>query len=180
MRLIKTTIAVLLIASVFVTGCKKNVVISNKQAMLFQVDYVNYAWGYQHNGFIIDSEGNILTYKNPENWNFPDKNLTLNQSLVKANLGSCTNTGKKVPSEELKKYAGYIKNISLSKVTAPKNVAADAGSLQYICYQYSDSSGIYKGSIIKMEGDFTCENLNFFSKKVSLWLKNINDSLVKR
>ena len=36
------------------------------------------------------------------------------------------------------------------------------------------------GCLIKMEGDFTCENLNFFSKKVSAWLKNIHGSLSKK
>jgi len=180
MRLTRKITLILILTSVLITCCKKNVVINDKQAMLFQVDYVNYAWGYQHTGVIIDNEGIILTYKNPENWNFPDNDLKITQSQVKTNILSCNNTGKKIPAEELKKYAGYIKNISLSKVTAPKNVAADAGSTQFLCYQYSDSSGIYKGSLIKMEGDFTCENLNFFSKKVSAWLKSINDSLTKR
>jgi len=36
------------------TSCKKSYIVSDKQQILFQVDYINYAWGYQHNGFIID------------------------------------------------------------------------------------------------------------------------------
>ena len=164
----------------FATGCKKNIVINENQAVLFQVEYVNYALGYQHNGFIIDNKGNVLTYSNPENWNFPDKGLTISESQVKENMGKCFNSGKKVPAEELRKYAGYIRNISSSKVTALKNVAADEGSTQYICYKFSDKSGMYMGCLIKMEGDFTCENLNFFSKKVSAWLKNIHGSLSKK
>jgi hypothetical protein len=99
---------------------------------------------------------------------------------VKENIAKCFNSGKKVPAEELRKYAGYIRNISSSKVTALKNVAADEGSIQYICYKFSDKTGMYKGCLIKMEGDFTCENLNFFSKKVSVWLKNINGTLNKK
>jgi hypothetical protein len=58
-----------------------------------------------------------------------------------------------------------------------KNVAADAGSREYFCYKFSENSHTYKGTLIKMEGDFTCENLNFFSKKVATWLKNINETL---
>ena len=114
-----------------ITGCKKNIVISEKQTILFQVEYINYAWGYLHTGFIIDSEGNVLTYKNPQNWNFPDKDFSITQNQVKENISKCTNSGKKIPKDELQKYANYIKNISSSKVTALKNVAADAGSLQY-------------------------------------------------
>jgi hypothetical protein len=161
----------------FIIGCKKNYIISDKQAILFQLEYVNYAWGYQHKGFIIDNEGNVLTYSNPEDWNFPDNNFTLNESQVADNINKCFQTSKKIPKEELHKYTNYIKNIASSKITALKNVAADAGSLEFICYQFSESTGTYKGSLIKMEGDFTCENLNFYSKKVVAWMKDINNNL---
>jgi len=180
MKSIQKTTFLFIMAALFMIGCKKNVVISKKQAILFQVDYENYAWGYQHSGFIIDSEGNILTYKNPQNWDFPDKDFHLSESQVRSNLESCRNTGKRISEEELKKYTGYIKNISSSKVTALKNVAADAGSLEYICYQFSESTETYQGTLIKQEGDFTCENLNFFSKKVSTWLKNISYTIPKK
>jgi hypothetical protein len=170
----------ILITILLIPGCKKNIVINEKQAILFQVDYVNYAWGYQHTGFIIDNVGNILTYNNPQSWEFPDKDLNLSESQVHSNLEKCVKTGKKVSLQELKKNAGYIKNISSSKVTAMKNVAADAGSLEYFCYQFSENSRNYKGTIIKMEGDFTCENLNFFSKKVAAWLKKIHENIDKK
>ena len=163
----------------FITGCKKNYVISGKQAILFQFDYVNYAWGYQHHGFIIDNKGNILTYNNPEEWNFPDNNLVLNEIQVAENISKCIQTGKKISKEELQKYTNYIENIASSKVTALKNVAADAGSLEYVCYQFSESTGTYKGYLIKMEGDFTCEDLNFYSKKVAAWMRYINNSMTK-
>lgn len=87
--------------------------------------------------------------------------------------------GKKIPAEELQKYTNFINNIASSQVTAEKNVAADAGSAEYICYQYSESTNTYKGSVIKKEGDFTCENLNFHSKKVTAWMKEINSRILE-
>jgi hypothetical protein len=176
----KTSTANLIIISFFLlltVGCKKNYSISDKQAILFQFDYLNYAWGYDHNGFIIDNQGNIYIYSNPENWNFPDTEFSLSENQVTENINKCTRTGKTLPKEELQKYTGYIKNIASSKVTALKNVAADAGSLEYICYMYSESTGMYKGYLVKMEGDFTCENLNFYSKRVALWMKEIKNSI---
>jgi hypothetical protein len=168
---------ILILASLSITGCKKNNVIKENQHILFQYDYINYAWGYLHTGFFIDNLGNIHTYKNPQNWNYPDEDLILTESQLHENLEYCLTTGEKISFDELEKYAGYIKNISLSKITALKNVAADAGTGEYICYVYSDTTGTYKGSLIKMEGDFTCENLNFYSKRVMAWLKGINDTL---
>ena len=156
-----------------ITGCKKDYIISDRQAILFQFEYINYAWGYQHNGFIIDNEGEIMTYNNPEDWNFPDNDFRISESEVAKNIKNCHQTGKKIPKEELQKYSNYIKNISSSKVTALKNVAADAGTSDFICYQFSESTGTYKGYLIKKEGDFTCENLNFYSKKVAAWMRDI-------
>jgi len=161
-----------------VTGCKKDNVISDKQTILFQFEYVNYAWGYQHHGFIIDNEGNVMTYSNPEDWNFPENDFTISESLVIENLSKCLQTSKKISKEELQKFSYYIKNIASSKVTALKNVAADAGSSEFICYQYSENTNTYKGFLIKMEGDFTCENLNFYSKKTVSWMRDIGDSIL--
>lgn len=158
-------------------GCKKSYVISEKQQILFQYEYVNYAWGYQHKGFIIDNQGRILTYTNPENWNFREKELNLTEAQIAENISKCKDTGKKITYDELHKYSSYIKNIASSQVTALKNVAADAGTSEYTCYQFSESSKDYKGYLIKMEGDFTCENLNFYSKKITLWLKEIEARL---
>jgi hypothetical protein len=170
-------IIVLWLLVLLFTGCKKNYVISEKQKILFQFEYVNYAWGYQHKGFLIDCDGNVLTYENPESWNFQDNNHDISEIQVSENLSRCRLSGKKIPKEELQKYTNYIKNIASTKITAMKNVAADAGSYEYICYQYSESSETYRGYLIKMEGDFTCENLNYYSKKVAAWLKELNRSL---
>ena len=180
MKTIRAKISVILIAVLITGSCKKNVVINEKQAILFQVDFVNYAREYVHSGFIIDNQGRILTYNNPQTWNFPDKDFILKENQVRENLRYCLNTGKKITKEELEKYASHIKNISSSEVTASKNVSADEGSIEYICYQFHEDSGIYRGFLIKTEGDFTRENLNFFAKKVISWLKNINDTLVKK
>jgi hypothetical protein len=174
----KILLSALLILSF--TGCKKNTLISEKQTIIFQYDYINYAWGYQHTGFIIDNGGNILTYNNPEDWNFMDKDMILTEKQVAANIAKCQSSGKKISPEELQKFTSYIKNIASSEVTASKNVAEDAGTAEYLCFQYSGSTSSYKGYLIKTEGDFTRENLNFYSKKVVIWLKDINLSLTKK
>jgi hypothetical protein len=177
MRTIYKNILLLLLVVIFISGCNKKPVIADHQLIYFQFEYINYAWGFQHTGFIIDNEGKVLTFKNPQNWNFPDNNFNLAESQIRDNIGNCHYSGVTIPQDDFKKYVSYIKNISSSKITALKNVAADAGTTEYICYLYSQDSNNYKGYLIKQEGDFTCENLNFYSKKVAAWLKNINDSI---
>jgi hypothetical protein len=168
---------VVFLITVFISGCEKVYVVSKGQEILFQQEYVNYTWGFQHNGFIIDIEGNILTFENPDKWNYPDKDGKLTEQQIKENIASCTLTGMKISKTDLQKYINYIDNISSSKVTAPKINGADMGSLVYYCFQFSGNSSTYKATKIKMEGDYQCENLNFYSKKVVHWMKKINASL---
>ncbi|MCJ7447081.1 MAG: hypothetical protein MUO72_05295 [Bacteroidales bacterium] len=170
-------ITVILCSVLLFTGCKKNYVISERQRILFQYEYINNAQANQHYGFIIDNEGNVLTYNNPVEWNFPDKDLIITDSQVDENIGKCIYSGKKIPGEKLLKFSNFIENIASSKVTATKNTGSDAGKTVFICYQFSESIRTYKGSLIKMEGDNTCENLNFYSKKVTSWMREICDSI---
>jgi hypothetical protein len=158
-------------------SCRKASTVNESQAILFQYDYVNYAWGYQHRGFIIDKDGNVFTYNNPEDWKFPGNKRELSESDLAVNLSGCTLSSLKISREELQKYSSYIKNISQSEVSAPKNTGADRGTAEYLCYRYSETSGIYKGILVKMEGDFTSENLNLHAKKLAQWLKEVSARL---
>jgi hypothetical protein len=176
---LKIIISIIITASIllFANGCTKKYVISEKQTILFQFDFINYAWGFQHTGYMIDREGNILTYRNPEEWNFPDKDSELTSVQVDENIEKCKTERIHITKEELQNYTRYIEGIASSKVTGLKNVAADAGTSECICYLYSEDTGRYKVYLIKREGDFTCENLNFYTKKVALWMKDINKRL---
>jgi len=172
-------IFIIFILSLPVQSCRKTVVINSKQAVLFQVEYVNGAENRRHYGFFVDNQGKILAYDNPADWAFPDKQLMINSLQLNSDLSKCRDTGLKVPEEELLNHARVIKNISASKVTAMKRSSPGSGSMKYICYQFNEGTGIYKGSLIKMEGDSTCENLNFYSKRVALWLRGIFEKIDK-
>jgi len=167
-------IAILFLAILVITGCKKGDFSANSQVILFQYDH---ALEGQHRGFIIDSEGNVFTYNNPEEWNFPDKDFEISQRQADENIGKCEFSGKKIPGDELMKYAKYIEYIASSKVTAPRNKGDDTGTIQFICYQFSENSNLYKGHLIKIEGDYSRENLNFHSKKVISWIREIGNGV---
>jgi len=156
------------------TGCSKDFILSDEQEILFQYEYHNNAWGSQHSGYFIDKEGNVLIYNNPEEWNFPDNDLMIYQEQLLENLSKCTISDKRIPQTELEKFARHIPYISSSKVSAVRNIGADMGSFSFICFKFDETFNVYKGYLIKMEGDNNCENLNFFSKKVVSWMKGIN------
>jgi hypothetical protein len=168
-------IALFVIALMLAAGCKKRDLVAEKQQMiLFQYDFRN---DTQHYGFIVDSEGNVFTYTNPGNWNYPDNDFEISQEKVAENVGKCVFSGIRIPDDELLKYMKVIDFIALSKVTAPRKTDAGKGTAQYICYQFEVSSQKYRGNLIRTEGDVTRENLNFHSKRVTSWMKEIGNGL---
>ena len=44
-----------------IMGCEKlnDSYPNENQLVLFQVEYINYAWGYSHHGILIDSSGKM-------------------------------------------------------------------------------------------------------------------------
>jgi len=174
MRVQVKKILIFALALISLGGCKKNFTLSDDQEILFQYEYRNYAWGNQHQGYFIDKKGNILTYSNPEGWNNPDSDMMIYQDKLHENLDKCSISDKTVPLFELEKFARYIPNISSSKVSATRSTGADMGSHTFFCYKYDETFHVYKGYLIKMEGDNTRENLNFYSKKIVSWMKGIH------
>jgi hypothetical protein len=170
----KYTVLFLTVLLLF-TGCmKRDLVIDRQQMILFQYDFRSPS---QHHGFMIDSEGNVFTYNNPSNWNFPDNDLEISREQVADNTGNCIYSGVKIPENELLKHTKVIDYIASSKVTAPAKKDADEGTAQYLCYQFDKNSQKYTGHLIRSEGKVARENLNFHSKRVALWMKEIGNGL---
>ena len=42
------------------------------QPVFFEYRYVNHAWGYAENGWLVDAEGEVRTYNLPEKYFVPD------------------------------------------------------------------------------------------------------------
>lgn len=176
----KLILIVVFLALLVSQSCRESYIVNHDQEILFQMDYLNYAWGYQHYGFMVDNQGRVLTYDNPEKWNFPDDNFILTEDQVAENISMCRISEVRINEEDLKRFSSYIEKIASSKVSATRSTGADAGLIQFICYRYSENSLMYKGFLVKSEGDFSAENLNFYSKKVISWMKEIDQEIASR
>jgi len=159
-------------------GCKKNYVFNEDLSILFQYEYRNDTDMKKHHGFIITGKGDVLEYNNPTGWQFPDSDGILSGAQVAENIGLCTHSGITLNEEELKKHSGLISNISSSRITAIRaSTNRKTGTTAFYCYQVTGKD-YYKQYVIKTEGDYNCDNLNFFSKKVITWMKDVNNMLI--
>ena len=158
------------------TCCKKdnnsNPLIS--QQILFQADYINYAWTYQHYGWLIDSSGNVRSYKLPKKWNFADSDGYISAVDMNDNFQQLDTIVYKINKDTLQKYFNKLISAASGELTKPESEMFDAGSTLFSGYIYDLKSGKYKEILIRQIGDVFIENKSIEANQIYNWMIGIN------
>ena len=150
------------------TGCE--MINDLHPTALFEVQYINYAWGYQHSGSIIDAEGNVREFNLPDAWNFPDSEGYISEAGMEENLAQLGDKSCTVNKGDLLLYSDKLANAQKGKLTTPEHQMCDFGSLSYAGYIYEPGKNRYRYVLIRQTGDFYVENLSRDASEIYDWL----------
>lgn len=170
----KTHITALL-CLLLVTGCEKitNDLFDVDQLVLFQKEYINHAWGYQHSGIFIDTTGIVKSYNLPVSWNFPDQDGYISESKLNENFDKALKDECSVDKGEILRHFNLLYVAQIGTITDPVNVAADAGTTSYYGYIYEPARNRYKQILLRQNGDFEVKNTSREAQKIYEWLEQI-------
>ena len=143
----------------------------DQQAVYFEYEYINYAWGFQHNGWIIDEEGNVRSFKLPEDWQYPDSSGMISEAALLYNIKQTDSIIAVVDSTELDKYTALITGARDGRISVRENTAADAGSASLHAYLYDEEKDAYLKIFLASSGDWSSENESYNARKLVKWLK---------
>lgn len=173
MKKFKRLLICTLLLSAF--ACSKNdeIFFSANDEIVFQFEYLNYAWGKQHRGFYITANGTKYSYDNLESWIFPE------ESLIKAvdfgtNLSVCTNDGT-VDLSKLNRMKTLVLSVDEKQLTKAKNEMYDAGSESYSFYVKDAAKGVYRQITLLNRGDWYQENSDKDAQEIANWLIELNN-----
>ena len=155
-----------------ITSCKTEVPIVH-QKILFEQHYMNYAWGYQNKGYLIDSLGNVRTFdisKDTVKWNEADKERSISAAKLAQNIALCTSIVYQINHDTLSFYSGKIEAASKGKVSEPLNQMADAGSNVFSAFMYDEKTNSYKKIMLKTWGDWTINNDSPEAESIYSWM----------
>jgi hypothetical protein len=158
-----------------ITGCEKRdyPLPDINQLILFQSEYINFAWVYVHSGILIDSSGNVRGYKLPKIWHFPDTAGYISLSDMNENIGQLDTSSFKIKKDTLLKYFNKLKNVAMSQMTKPVQVMADAGVHRYSGFLYDSKTKKYNEVLIRQSGDVYIENKSQDAKEIYNWMINL-------
>jgi hypothetical protein len=143
------------------------------QLILFQVEYINYAWGFSHSGFLIDSSGVVTKFKYPLNWHHPDSTGYISVSEMEDNIRQLDTISFSVNKTAVLKYFSMLENISKGELIIPPYRAYDAGTTDFSGFLFDSNRQQYKHVLIKREGDRPIVNNSPEAEEVFQWLLKV-------
>lgn len=139
---------------------------------IFVSHYINYAWGYQDRGFVIDSEGNVSAFNMPASWNYPDGDGYISAAEMEQNLAQLEEPYCKVSKYDLVYYATKLDKARKGKITEPEHRMCDAGSTAVAGYIYESGTDRYRYVFIRQTGDFYSENTSREADLIYEWMQD--------
>ncbi len=166
---------------IFLTGCFQMEDLGSKNfnksgdvsTLIFQSEYTNYAWGYNHNGWIMDNSGKVNRFQKKGAWVFPDSLGYISATDMQKNFGACDSAIAQISVKDFSFYAEKALTCADGPMTKPKNTMADAGENILCFYVFEVDKKRYKRIILSMIGDWSQENLAPNAKEVVDWMGKI-------
>lgn len=150
-----------------------------KQRIYFQYEYINYAWGFQHTGWMIDSSGNVYCFNKPANWYYTDSLGLITSTRMDSNLIETNSVCYKIDKDVLKEKIGLLYVAAKGKISEPSRAGYDGGNLDYLGFTYSKEDKIYKRVVLKQTGDVLIKNSSPAATQLAEWLDSLNYSIYR-
>ena len=147
------------------------------QQYFFLYEYINYAWGYQHHGWIIDSAGIVRYYDVPDKWILPSTDAAIELAGIENYATRSDSVLTTVDRSELIDMVGLIHEAARGTYSDSVNVMADAGSWSYYALEYHEDKDTYERILLRIEGDWQVENLSDAADELYQWMKEIQRSI---
>lgn len=141
--------------------------------LIFQSEYTNYAWGYNHSGWMMDRTGQVKRFQKSAKWVFPDSLGYVSALDMQKNMAACDSVLAQVSAKDFTLYAEKATSCASGPMSKATNTMADAGEHIYAFYLYEPGSNRYKRVILDMMGDWSQQNLSTRSKEIVEWMKSI-------
>jgi hypothetical protein len=167
---ILTSRLALLFTLVLLAGCEE--IPDNQPKVIFEYQYVNYAWGYQNSGFMIDTSGNIRSFSFPGDWNYPDNEGYISAADMDENLAQCSEPYCKTGKYDMSYFAGKLENATRGKITDSEHQMCDAGAHGYAGYIYEPEKERYRYVFIRQTGDWYRANTSGDAAEIFGWLQH--------
>jgi len=157
-------------------SCKDSSVNDQPQissSIIFEVEYLNYAWGFVYQGVMIDNEGKEYSY-NPAKDSIPflyyaDGLYT--ERELQSKYGHAKTFIKSIRSDSLNWSHNLANQVITTDYSDTTYVGMDGGCTTYSTYIFRPEINKYQQIVLKIEGDIAFYNKSQSAVTLAAWLK---------
>ncbi|MBV9107824.1 MAG: hypothetical protein JO306_00280 [Gemmatimonadetes bacterium] len=157
-------------------ACTESLVISDPPAEdspLFEVEYQNYAWGPQWNGFYVDRQGRVYRYNLGASRNSAYADSVMTPQQLAAKYDNMRMLVKTLSAGEASSKYELVPQAAAGSYTDQQGVCADAGGERYSAWIYEESDGKYHRLLLHLRGDIAQANRSAAAKALFHWLEGV-------
>lgn len=146
---------------------------SSDQRIYFQFEVGGESFGMQHYGILIDSVGNVYSYRKPQYWRFIDPSGKIVNQAMNLNVLRTDTICHIIDRAELATKIALIPKAAQGAITPPVQEFYDVGTSESICFLFDEDTKVYTKVLLDMRGNFRSENLAPEAKELTLWLHQL-------
>ena len=146
---------------------------NNSNSIIFEVEYLNYAWGISYHGIMIDNEGKEYSYdptKDTIPYLYHADGIYTEQEL-QAKYGHVKTYIKTIPTDTLNWSHNLANLITTTDYSDTTRIGIDMGSWTYSVYIFRPEVNKYQQIVLKLEGDSEFYNTSQSAVTLAAWLK---------
>jgi len=138
--------------------------------VLFEVEYINFAWARTWNGFVVDADGKVYAWDLSDTDRVPAQDDDFSASVLEEKYAHHRRLVKAVsPLEAASMYARVGEAIA-GTLTPPQGRCADAGIIRYSALLYEPAFGSYRRILLHQSGDVARTNTSPAAREIHQWL----------
>lgn len=144
---------------------------SESVEILFADYYANWAEGFQFNGRVIDSNGNIYSFEadgTGKTTGLSDEPMTMDQ--IRQAFNKNLKHAGKVKADELNNMTGLIAEAASGKMSQRVSMGMDMGTHALFAFHKTEDR-LYRMILLKQTGDWHVHNTSSAAVKLTEWLK---------
>ena len=145
-------------------------------AVLFEVEYANFAWGRSWNGFVVEGDGKVYAYDLSAASGWPSDEDVVSAAELGAKYAHGRRLVTAVSAAEAASRYARVADALAGPVTAPQGVCADAGTLRYSALLYDKSTGTYRRLLLHQRGDVARANTSDAARELYRWLADVTST----
>ena len=157
------------------TGCGNpptDTVDDIEQSYLFEVEYVNHAWGLAWTGLVVDRSGDIYAYDHGHAVWGPSSADVYTETELESKYTHASRYIGRIDQATIALQFSRIGNVG-DHFLNPQQACADAGSITYRAFSYESSHGEYRPLLLREEGDIPKKNVSSAAEELANWLRSL-------